>query len=157
MLAGTCLFSLTFPLVSPIFFSYMAAKDGIDAQNLRLFYTAREHQPMLLRTGVQVAMVCPVLGQATVAIYHLAYDVNKWSLLVQAGERDDYKDAPVTLWAGGLLIVNATMMLMAQVCTTFIALIRNLIRFLSPPGGAFLLLSSGTGDFWLEGGQLQVQ
>ena len=112
---------------------------------------------MLLRTGVQVAMVCPVLGQATVAIYHLANDVNKWSLLVQADERDDYKDAPVTLWAGGLLIVNATMMLMAQVCTTFIALIRNLIRFLSPPGGAFLLLSSGTGDFWLEGGQLQVQ
>ena len=117
LLAGTCLFSLTFPLVSPIFTCYMVTKHVIDAQNLSLFYTAREHQPMLLRTGVQVAMVCPVLGQATIAMYHLANDVNKWSKMVEAGQRDDYKDAPATLWAGGLLIVNSTMMLIAQVST----------------------------------------
>ena len=115
LFAGTCLFSLTFPLVSPIFACYMACKCAIDTQNFRLFYTAREHQPMLLKTGVQVAMVCPLLGQATVAIYHIANDVNEWVELRELGRRDEFVDLPQTLWAGGLLIVNSTMLLMAQV------------------------------------------
>ena len=70
---------------------------------------------MLLRTGVQVAMVCPLLGQATIAVYHVANDVCKWVKLNKEGRRDEYEDLPQTLWAGGLLIVNSTMMLMAQV------------------------------------------
>ena len=115
LFAGTCNFSLTFPIVSPLFFCYMATKYAVDAQNLRLFYTAREHQPMLLKTGVQVAMVCPVLGQATIAIYHLCNDINKWTMLNSEGKRDEYQDMSVTLWAGGLLIVNSTMVLIAQV------------------------------------------
>ena len=115
LFAGTCLFSLTFPLVSPIFFFCMATHHVVTTQNLRLFYTAREHQPMLLRTGVQVAMVCPLLGQATIAVYHVANDVCKWVKLNKEGRRDEYEDLPQTLWAGGLLIVNSTMMLMAQV------------------------------------------
>ena len=115
LFAGTCLFSLTFPLVSPIFACYMVCKCAIDTQNFRLFYTAREHQPMLLKTGVQVAMVCPLLGQATVAIYHIANDVNEWVELRELGRRDEFEDLPQTLSAGGLLIVNSTMLLMAQV------------------------------------------
>ena len=115
LFAGTCNFSLPFPIVSPLFFCYMATKYAVDAQNLRLFYTAREHQPMLLKTGVQVAMGCPVLGQATIAIYHLGNDINKWTMLNSEGKRDEYQDMPVTLWAGGLLIVNSTMVLIAQV------------------------------------------
>ena len=70
---------------------------------------------MLLKTGVQVAMVCPLLGQATVAIYHKANDVNEWVELRELGRRDEFKVLPQTLWAGGLLIVNSTMLLMAQV------------------------------------------
>ena len=114
LLAGTCVFSLSFPLVSPIFLIYLLIKHSVDIQNLRLFYTAREHQPMLLRTAVQVAMVCPVLAQAQIAIYHITNDVYAWSQAEQAG--DPYRgDSPATLWSGSLLIVNSTMLLMAQV------------------------------------------
>ena len=69
---------------------------------------------MLLRTAVQVAMVCPVLAQAQIAIYHITNDVYAWSQAEQAG--DPYRgDSPATLWSGSLLIVNTTMLLMAQV------------------------------------------
>ena len=51
---------------------------------------------MLLKTGVQVAMVCPVLGQATIAIYHLCNDINKWTMLNSEGKRDEYQDMPVS-------------------------------------------------------------
>ena len=69
---------------------------------------------MLLRTAVQVAMVCPVLAQVTIAMFHIAYDVYAWSQANQAGEK--YKgDSSASLWSGGLLIVNSTMLLMAQV------------------------------------------
>ena len=117
LLSGTCVFSLSFPLVSPIFLLYLLIKHSVDIQNLRLFYTAREHQPMLLRTAVQVAMVSPVLAQVTIAMFHIAYDVYAWSQANQAGEK--YKgDSSASLWSGGLLIVNSTMLLMAQVAFT---------------------------------------
>ena len=117
LLAGTCVFSLSFPLVSPIFLLYLLIKHVVDIQNLRLFYTAREHQPMLLRTAVQVAMVCPVLAQAQIAIYHITNDIYAWSQSDQAGE--PYRgDSSATLWSGSLFIVNSTMLLMAQVIFT---------------------------------------
>ena len=69
---------------------------------------------MLLRTAVQVAMVCPVLAQVTIAMFHITYDVYAWSQADQNGGH--YKgDSSQTLWSGGLLIVNSTMLLMAQV------------------------------------------
>ena len=117
LLAGTCVFSLSFPLVSPIFLLYLLIKHAVDIQNLRLFYTAREHQPMLLRTAVQVAMVCPVLAQVNIAIYHITNNVYLWSQSRDAGE--GFKgDSPATLWSSSLLIVNSTMLLVAQVAFT---------------------------------------
>ena len=96
------------------FFNFGNFQHVVDIQNLRLFYTAREHQPMLLRTAVQVAMVCPVLAQAHIAIYHITNDVYSWSQSTKVGE--DYRgDSAATLWSGSLLIVNSTMLLIAQV------------------------------------------
>ena len=156
LFAGTCLFSLTFPLVSPIFACYMACKCAIDTQNFRLFYTAREHQPMLLKTGVQVAMVCPLLGQATVAIYHMANDVNEWVELREQGRRDEFEDLPQTLWAGGLLIVNSTMLLMAQVdLNNKQQVVLSLTKEFSPPGGVFHSPCSGREE--LSQGDHQVR
>ena len=66
-------------------------------------------------------MVCLVLAQAHIAIYHITNDVYSWSQSKEAGE--DYKgDSPATLWSGSLLIVNSTMLLMAQVPLTDLSL-----------------------------------
>ena len=125
LLAGTCVFYLSFPLVSPIFLLYLLIKHAVDIQNLRLFYTAREYQPMLLRTAVQVAMVCPVLAQVNIAMYHITNDVYSWSQSKEAGEA--YRgDSGATLWSGGLLILNSTMLLMAQVPLTASSLACNM-------------------------------
>ncbi len=72
---------------------------------------------MLLKTGVQVAMVCPVLAQAQIAIYHITNDIYAWSQSDQAGL--PYRgDSSATLWSGSLFIVNSTMWLLAQVTFT---------------------------------------
>ena len=69
---------------------------------------------MLLRTEVQVTMVCLVLVQVNIAVYHITNDVYSWSQSTKVGE--DYRgDSAATLWSGSLLIVNSTMLLIAQV------------------------------------------
>ena len=100
---------------------------------------------MLLRTAVQAAMVCPVLAQAHIAIYHITNDVYAWSQADQAG--DPYRgDSAATLWSGGLLIVNSTMLLMAQVpFTAWPLAITCCDPDSSHPDGASLATSSARG------------
>ena len=61
--SGTMLLCLSFPLVSPAFLLYLVAMHLVDVQNLRLFYTAKEHQPVLLRTAVQMTVYLSLLSQ----------------------------------------------------------------------------------------------
>ena len=105
---------------------------------------------MLLRTAVQAAMVCPVLAQAHIAIYHITNDVYSWSQSTKVGE--DYRgDSAATLWSGSLLIVNSTMLLIAQV--PFTACYTCCNEYPSPPDGASLAPSSARGGSCLDTAQ----
>ena len=112
LFAGTCLLCLAFPLASPAFLLYMAAKYAVDAQNLRLFYTAREHQPVLLRTGVQLAVAIPLLSQVTIAGYHIARDITRHASSHLTHQ--PYKDSPLALAAGTLVMVNFWLLVAAH-------------------------------------------
>ena len=76
--AGTMLLFLMFPLVSPAFLLYLVVKHLVDLHNFRLFYTAREPQPMLLRTAVQIAVSASVLAQASLTLVYVTTEINDW-------------------------------------------------------------------------------
>ena len=86
----------------------------------------------------------------------LQNDVNEWVELRQRGRRDEFEDLPQTLWAGGLLIVNSTMLLMAQVdLNNKQQVVLSLTKEFSPPGGVFHSPCSGREE--LSQGDHQVR
>ena len=108
--AGTMLLFLMFPLVSPAFLLYLVVKHLVDLHNFRLFYTAMEPQPTLLRTAVRIAVSASVLAQASLTLVYVTTEINDW-------RGSDYRQVTnmnTTTWSTTLLVVNCTMLLIEQ-------------------------------------------
>ena len=94
-------FSLICPLVAPAFLLYLVNKHLVDIQNFRICYSAREEQPMLIRTAAQLLIFCPLLGQMCNAAVELT-------------NKDQDEDSFLSLTAGSLLIINLFLFLIIQ-------------------------------------------
>ena len=109
--ACTMLFCLTSPLVTPTLGLYLVFKHAVDTQNIRTVYTAKERQPVLLRTAVQILVAIPLFAQASVALYHIINNLRRW---MERDPRERWEDSELALWSGQLLILNGLVLLLAS-------------------------------------------
>ena len=94
-------FCLICPLVTPAFLLYLGTTHLVDIQNFRICYSAKEEQPMLIRTAAQLMIFCPLLGQICNAG-------------VQMTNKNQEEDSLLSLTAGSLLIINLFSFLVIQ-------------------------------------------
>ena len=95
-------YSTIFPLMSPAFLLYIIVKHLVDLQNMRVCYSAKVPDPLLIRTAAQLVIFCPLLGQVTTTVYHLTHQ--------KRGE----KQQEMGLVAGSLLLLNMFLLMVLQ-------------------------------------------
>jgi len=94
-------FCLICPLVSLAFLLFIISKYLVDLQNFRHSYSAKEDQPVLIRTAVKLVIFCPLLGQACTTVVH---NTNAYQ----------EENSNLALLSAFLLILNTFLLLILQ-------------------------------------------